>query len=363
MSKNKTNLTELVQNLVQLGKESVYWDFKLKHHDHAHKLLHDVICLANAEHDGDRFLIFGVSNDANVIGTLGTKPRRTQADIMDIFRANQNKFAGSRYPDIQLEKIEIGDLEIDVLIIKDTPHKPYYLIEKIRDLAPHHIYSRVLDTNIPANKSATPHDIERMWRERFGLNLSPLRRAQVYLSDFDSWKSGAQDNGNTLWFHKVFPEFTIRVEDSDLASSEEWTQGEIVKNNNFSCLYDIYYHQTRMARILWVSFDDRKKSMVAPKWEPCSAGRFYYYDRDSIEFAMQLFHAHHNGGDHSKTLRANSGFIEIPVAFENEVNQFLSAQSNHTSFEVCCDPAEQYRIFLSNQSNFLKLQRNGNRTE
>jgi hypothetical protein len=94
--------------------------------------------------------------------------------------------------------------------------------------------------------------------------------------------------------------------------------------------------------------------MVAPKWEPCLKGRFYYYERDSIEFSMQMFHAHHNGEDHSIDLRAPTGSIEIPKASSDEVNTFLATQGNNNSNEVSRDADEQYKIFLENINDFRK---------
>lgn len=49
--------------LIASGKEGVYWDFKQEYSQEAKviDLIHDIICLANADHDGDRYLIFGVT--------------------------------------------------------------------------------------------------------------------------------------------------------------------------------------------------------------------------------------------------------------------------------------------------------------
>ena len=55
-------LVQIVQDLIYIGTEGVYWDFKLKHHLKKEVLIHDVLCLAKAEHDGARFLILGVED-------------------------------------------------------------------------------------------------------------------------------------------------------------------------------------------------------------------------------------------------------------------------------------------------------------
>ena len=45
-------LERIVADLIDRRCEGVYWDFKLRHHTNKWDLVHDVLCLANAEHDG-----------------------------------------------------------------------------------------------------------------------------------------------------------------------------------------------------------------------------------------------------------------------------------------------------------------------
>ena len=87
-----------------------------------------------------------------------------------------------------------------------------------------------------------------------------------------------------------------------MARHEEWTRGEIRTDNNHAGYHEIYYHQTCLARIRYVSFDDHKKSMVAPKWEAVGAGRFYFYEVDSVSYAVQKFDSSYVREDHSTTL-------------------------------------------------------------
>jgi len=350
-------LVDEVEGLRKTFKEGVYWDFKQQHHANITDLLHDILCLANAQHDGDRYLIFGIEDGSMDVHDLGAdNNRRTQANIISFLIDNQYKFAGGNYPDLRLEKIVIEACEIDVLVIARSTQRPFYLVEKIDGVRPHHICARTGDTNTPIYKSASPQQIERMWRARFGLDKSPLERIKTYLADFDNWQFDTQDSGDGIWWHTTFPEFTISIDESSFVCTQEWTRGEIVKDRNFSSLYSIFYHQTRLARVHWVSFDDHKKNMVAPKWEACSTGRLYYYERGRLELAMQIFHAHHNRADHSKRLRNPTGHLAIPVASKDEIEHFLDTQCPHKVHEVCRDPSLQYQLFLKNQIAFQKWQ-------
>ena len=261
---------------------------------------------------------------------------------------------------------------MDVLVIEDKPHKPYHLIEdygpKDKLVRAHHIYTRVGDTNTPLPGSAPPHEVERMWRERFGLDKPPLKRAQRYLWEPDAWLSMSEDEfmANTL-YHSVFPEFTLKVaEASDVvARHEEWTRGEVRTDNNVAGYYKLYYHQTLLNRTRFVIFDDGKMSMVAPDWEPRGTGRFYFYRTDSVAYALQTFRSRERGGDDSATLMIRGrGEVHdearafwprgmtIPVLHPGDLEGFLCSKEERTLLDPCTDETEQYSLFLRNQLDF-----------
>ena len=374
-------LRVIISALINRKSEGTYWDFKREHHRCKADLIHDVLCLANAKHSGDRFLIFGVDAEEFSLHPINEDDgRRTQADLADLFRGNASKFFQDRFPEFYLEEITFNGTLLDVLVIKDTPHKPYYLVksyderycknkQKIKKEIPaHHIYTRICDTNTPINDAAQPHEIERMWRERFGLDMPPLERAKQYLSEPDSWSLLVESDGsNANSYYTVFPEFTIRVIDTEdhVARHEEWTRGEIRTDNNHAGYYELHYHQTRLARIRYISFDDHKKSMVAPNWEPRGAGRFYFYKADSINYAVHKFYSTISREDDSLTLsirgegeaseeaRLRWGhYMQIPVLHPGELEGFLGSDGEHKLVCPSRDEAEQYQLFLRNQLDF-----------
>jgi len=59
---------EIVSNLISKKCEGLWWDFKQKFHDDFYDLLHDIICLSNVIHDGERYIIFGISDELDVVG-------------------------------------------------------------------------------------------------------------------------------------------------------------------------------------------------------------------------------------------------------------------------------------------------------
>ena len=364
----KDSLPAEIEALIDRRSEGTYWDFKRFHHANKADLIHDVLCLANAKHSGRRFLIFGVDDsDFSLHDISGDANRRTQANIAGLFGSNADKFFQSRFPDFHLSEIAIDETFLDVLVIEHTPHKPYYLTEKYEKLYAHHVYTRVCDTNTPVTDAAQPHEIERMWRERFGLDLTPLDRMKLYLNESDSWVPSNRTGENLFEHHKTFPEFTLKVTEAEefMARNEEWTRGEIRRDNNHAGYYELQYHQTCLARVRYVSFDDNRKSMVAPIWEPRSAGRFYFYETNSISYALQKWHATFAGEDHSATLaiRGNGDdskqarlrwghYLTIPVVSKEELDEFLGLRNEREHVEPSRDDDGQYELFLCNLLNF-----------
>lgn len=362
-------LAQIVKDLIARTSEGVYWDFKRQYHATKGDLIHDVLCLANAEWNGPRFLILGVDgSDFSVYGIERSSGRRTQADIAGLFRDNARKFFQSRFPTFDLREVDVDGTLIDVLVIEDEPKKPYYLVQDIERVRAHHVYTRVCDTNTPINGSAQPHEIERMWRERFGLDAPALERARRLIEDSAAWTL-REEKGFVCSHHNVFPEFTLRAASVErpMDSSQEWTRGEIVTTGNKAIWFELRCHQTLLRRIHYVSFDNGKKGMVAPDWEPIGKGRLYFYRADSVDYAVQRFWAEHDRRDDSKGLgirgdgeparAARSRWrrgLDIPVVRSGELHRFKEDRVWNTisSADPSSDPDEQYDLFLRAQLDF-----------
>lgn len=202
--------------------ESEWLDFKKQYHDNNASLLHDILCLANAYTESDRFLVFGVTDDRQTPGVATDTNRRTDANLQDFLRA-----AGiNRIPTCTLRSHDYNGAAIDVLEIRNRPDKPFFLTrdyesrgERVRNGV---IYTRLGDTNIPKKESAPEDHVELMWRERFGLGLSPLDRAERLLGKVDDW---IKVEGDSFLYHRQFPEFTI-VDGKTMQESfvEPWTR-------------------------------------------------------------------------------------------------------------------------------------------
>ena len=64
-------MNETIEKLIASGKEGPWWDFKQTYHQNNAALVHDILCMANVLHDGDRYLIFGVNDEGLITGVPG----------------------------------------------------------------------------------------------------------------------------------------------------------------------------------------------------------------------------------------------------------------------------------------------------
>ena len=205
--------------------------------------------------------------------------------------------------------------------------------------------------------------------------VTMLEKVRSYLEDVSQWSVAPRDDGcNGDFFHEVHPEITIKCTDAPdyIGRDEEWTRGEIRRDNNSAGYFEVCYSERTLARVRYVSFDDHKKSMVAPEWEPCGRGRFYFYEADSIEYSVHRFYCGLGRAADSERIHIRgrvSASVElrelmkrrwgytwyrIPVLGRGELEAFKEADlypETDTS-DPSRDDREQYELFVRNQLAF-----------
>lgn len=278
-----------IVNLISSKREGDYWDFKEKPHENNASLLHDVLSLANSLHKGNRYLILGISDpstDCKIVGlTKEQLNRKNQVGYIDFIRTQ--KFAGDIRPILELKTVKIEGYDIDVLIIFDMPLKPYYITAPYRDkdkeVKANHIYVRTHDTNTPIDKSADINLIEKMWRQRFGLDVTPLEKMKYYLTNPDQW---TKDIGNSkVLFHNSFPEYTIELSDVE----KFWEVYSYFFRNEKSFLGTAKFkcHQTELFELEYMYCDEMRIALPVPQSEYLHINDednwYHYYDLSSLE--------------------------------------------------------------------------------
>lgn len=280
-----------LENLLS-QEESESLDFKRQFHENKVELLHDIICLANAYIEADRHLVFGVADDKNVLGVQGDCNRKKNADIQDLLR--QSNF--NRIPTVRLETIKYHpSIEVDILTIRNRPDKPFFLVKdkRFRDktIRAGVIYTRLGDTNTPLQETASDDQIELMWRERFGLGLSPLERMKLLLDDFNGWVSVNED---TQLYHQQFPEFTVR-------------QGKLI-NENFrepwserfpnisACSFEVElrYFETIIHQETFVMCDGGRYQIPLPEFDILESEREFYIQANSMAYKIAKIYSQYH---------------------------------------------------------------------
>ncbi len=233
-SKSQSEIENQIVELVRLG-ETEYLDYKSKWHECNAELVHDILCLANARSENDRYVVFGVKDHEKadnpydyIVGVPEgdlSKKQQSVVDILDKSCMNKNlspyihlyKHELLRPSRILCNENENFKKFLLILHIENVPLKPFFLTqdyegkkkgengEETIQLDAYKIYTRHRDTNTSkttlkdsvSKKSnrkqrksyADDSEMELMWRERFGIDKTPKEKALMYLRNYDIWKS------------------------------------------------------------------------------------------------------------------------------------------------------------------------------
>ena len=258
------SLSLSINDLIKEG-ESPRCDFKQVHQKNKANLIHDILSLANADVDSNRFLLFGVCDDGSISGLKNDENRRKLAEISNLMIS----IGLNHSPTLKLETLKVNDLEIDVLEIVNLPEKPYFLEKKYthegKILPAGTIYTRSADTNTPIDKTAEDIKVQKMFKERLGINKTPLECLKIYLRDFKNWEKIPDNKSRDIFYYKPFPEFTL-VENKEIRKdfNEPWTQifpAQPASMNEFL----FKYHTTFLKKVHFVWCDDYRFVTVLPK--------------------------------------------------------------------------------------------------
>ncbi|MCM1991310.1 ATP-binding protein [Oceanirhabdus seepicola] len=314
----KERLKRKIIHLIESKSEGDYWDFKQEWHKDNERLIHDILCFTNTVHDRDCYLIIGVSDKGEVVG-VNEEGRLKQAGILDLL--SNTVFAGDFTPEVMVDTIEIEDKEIDILIIFNSYTVPYYLkkkSKKYQNLREGFIYTRVGDRNTPIKQNATIHQIEMLWKKRFGLTQAPLVQIVNRLENKTEW---IRNEGTYYNIYK--PEFRL-VEEYD----DERGRGQfyVYSQENSSFSYkdlSIMYNQTILKDFQLVVLDSGRFETPVPEWGyvvkerrvGCYKYTYKYYLKNSIEYKLQQFFFDISN---EEELYAKNNFDEVILYFDNE---------------------------------------------
>lgn len=299
------DLKEKIIELINLKKEGDYWDFKEKWQEETSDLIKDIICFANTPHNKDCYIIYGVTNNFEIIG-LNRDNRRKQADIINTL--SSLNFANKEIPQIELQSFEIHNKILDILIIKDSDKTPFYLEKSYGEMFANCIYTRNGDTNTPNKSNAKYNEIELLWKKRFGLSNSIKDNYKKHLLNIDEWESSEEPNGNYSYYNKYNPKLKIVFESEKEREYKEDSEHKFEFKSQFYKPYfaylideeeyyvdyiSLYVGDTKIDEFIKFVLDGGRISIVEPQYRYQKSHEediFYcYYIKDNLQYALHKF--------------------------------------------------------------------------
>ncbi len=311
--------------LIELKQEGSYWDFKKQwYSDKKNDLLHDIICMANNLTKEDGLIILGVDEekDYQVVGVNKDSNRRNTQNITDFLKGKD--FAGDIRPTVYVVTVNLYDKDLDVIVIKNDKNTPYYLKNDYQDVKANYIYTRVQDTNTAKNSSADINNVEKLWKKRFGINMSSIERVEKYIENYKDWTDGLY--GEHYKYYNLFPEFTITYEEPK--SKRDGYEYYLFSQYDYKPMWfdiKIKYHQTLLKELDGVCLDGGRYFTPCPLQDEIEISkyeeyiRFKYMEKDTLLY--KLNELYYLGNIDDGAWHARRRLFSVVLLFENEIER------------------------------------------
>lgn len=352
------NLKELTLEFIGRRQEGDYWDFKQKWHSNTESLIHDIICFTNTIHVKDCYLIFGVSDEYQIVGVESDENRKTQAMVVDTI--DNCKFAGDNKPQVSLQTIKIDEKEIDIIIIYNHNNTPVYIEKKNKrhnNLREGFIYSRYLDRNTPKDQNSNYFVVEELWKKRFGLNRLPLEEFNELLKDKENWICSRES-----FYYKYRPEFTITEVDED--SNNEEVYSYLMTNTKTSYReLELRYKGTILDYYQGATLDSGRYNIICPEkgffvetielycrdFLP-----FRYYIKNSLAYNLHNFLFNQESEDARYAKRRFDTIISI-FESEEELNEFTKyLKENRKQFDEIFSKYLNQDVYIETNDDLIR---------
>lgn len=255
------------------------------------------------------------------------------------------------FPYIKVYTRTLEKKEIDV--IKITPrqqHQPYYLSKDLfvscngRDkrVSAGSIYTRTGDTNTPTDQTASEQEVIDLWKNRFGLDLSPMERVAIYIKDYKNWICVEHtDSLSCSWHYKLFPEFQIEIEKN--SDSSNFNEGWVLFPDKSASRYyvKLKYHNTVLENKYSCTVDGGRYHIICPEWiqvyldqenkirfegkeglepslDPTKSTRFFYKLKDSVDYNLDFILNTEETANSFYNYFSDGGYNKKTYLFESE---------------------------------------------
>lgn len=327
--KQGLSLNEEVTNLIRLRQEGSFWDFKKQWYTNKSDMLHDIICMSNNLSNRTAYIIIGIDEqqDYSIVDVSCDPNRKNTQKLVDFLK--DKKFAGGIRPVVHVESLHCSNGVIDTIVIENSSNTPFYLTAQYEGVRASSIYTRVMDTNTPIDKSADINHIEQLWRKRFHLDDTPIEKFRYYLRSPDDWNTIQDDNMG--YFYKYSPEYTITCEKDESADGYEYYIFGQVNTNPSWWLITLRYHQTAIEQFQGIALDGGRSFVIAPRRAydllNTDVSSFGFYIQNDLRYRLlEFYHRKETSEEHSYR-----GYMRAIVVFrsEHEYKSFLNYVQTH----------------------------------
>ena len=327
--KQGLSLNEEVTNLIRLRQEGSFWDFKKQWYTNKSDMLHDIICMSNNLSNRTAYIIIGIDEqqDYSIVDVSCDPNRKNTQKLVDFLK--DKKFAGGIRPVVHVESLHCSNGVIDTIVIENSSNTPFYLTAQYEGVRASSIYTRVMDTNTPIDKSADINHIEQLWRKRFHLDDTPIEKFHYYLRSPDDWNTIQDDNMG--YFYKYSPEYTITCEKDESADGYEYYIFGQVNTNPSWWLITLRYHQTAIEQFQGIALDGGRSFVIAPRRAydllNTDVSSFGFYIQNDLRYRLlEFYHRKETSEEHSYR-----GYMRAIVVFrsEHEYKSFLNYVQTH----------------------------------
>lgn len=318
---------EEILELISLKQEGSYWDFKKEWYEDGKQpdLLHDIICMANNMENRDAYIIIGIDEEKEYcVNDMSSAENRKNTQMLVNFLRDK-KFAGGIRPRVMVDTMQLEAGVIDIIVIKNGYSTPYVLEEPYKGVYANNIYTRVMDSNTPKNKTAEISHIEYLWKKRFRLLTIPLEQVFYYLLKKEDWLDVPDDSSMTRQYYKYMPEYVIEhCSRDDCKGYEYYLFNQMDSRPHWYNIY-VKYHQTILFSTSGVGLDGGRYFTNVPctdflfdDFRIEGNVAFKYYVKSSKEMILHDFFCDY---DSHEAMYARDRFEECILIFSSDTEK------------------------------------------
>lgn len=271
-------------------KENDRIDFKLQWYENNGELVKDLLSFANTFHHYNCYIVIGIKDKTKeIIGVdENDKNRKDTQKLTDLIGGLF--LAQNSYFSVEVDTLKVNQKIIDVIIIENSNGTPFFLSKDYHGAKKGLIYCRRKDTNTSSDKIATDKEIEQLYKKRFQLDQDIWTQFNFLLKEYINWERCETINGITVIFHKIQPDFYIKIrseKNKDRVFYDSFSIDEIHPEISYYQL-ELCFHSIKLKVFTLVTLDEGRKWLIWPKFSSTFKNGYYYEYMDSIEYYITM---------------------------------------------------------------------------